>query len=210
MRNSKIKENEIYGRLTVKKLAGLNRHKKRIWECLCDCGKTTKVISQKLTSGHTRSCGCLVRDVSRENRIKEAKHFNTSGGVATRTYSTWKSMKRRCNIEDDKDYPNYGGRGIKICKEWEKDFCCFLRDMGERPKGFTIGRIDNDEGYSKDNCRWENSCQQSVNKRTTKLTDKQCKDIICDNRAQSKISAEYGVSQTHISKIKRGLSRNGY
>ena len=92
--------------------------------------------------------------------------MRTHGMSYTPVYNAWHSMRYRCLNPKSRDYPNYGGRGITICERWLK-FENFLADMGERPKRrrLTVGRIDNDRGYSPDNCRWETYTQQNNNNR---------------------------------------------
>lgn len=84
----------------------------------------------------------------------------------TATYICWQQAKKRCRCADDKDYSSYGGRGIRFCRRWDK-FENFLADMGEKPKGMTLGRIDNDGHYEPKNCEWQNRTQQARNKRNT-------------------------------------------
>lgn len=83
-------------------------------------------------------------------------------------YPTWRGMIRRCYSKTEPNYKAYGGRGIKVCWRWLNSFDNFLNDMGDRPEGLSIDRIDNDKGYSPDNCRWANNFIQAVNKRKQK------------------------------------------
>jgi hypothetical protein len=144
-----------YGRLFILENAD------RIWthaavKCLCDCGveKVIRVVS--LTINGQVSCGCYKRGVG------NYKH----GGVGTTEYNIWNGIKSRCLRKTNKTYKYYGGRGIDMCKEWQNDFECFIKDMGYRPsKEYSIDRIDNNKGYSKGNCRWATWDVQVNNKR---------------------------------------------
>jgi len=189
-----------FGRLTVIKLAYIKWHKCH-WLCKCECGGKTITTTQRLKSGHTRSCGCLAREISRKNRLNETKHGHTSNAKPTRTYITWQSMKRRCLNSSHKDYKHYGEKGITITPRWH-DFSKFLADMGERPEGKTIDRIDNSKGYTKTNCRWATSIEQIRNSRTPKLSPQKVLTIFKDTRPQKNIAKKYGVSQACISLIK--------
>lgn len=131
------------------------------WNCICDCGNACIKALGNLRSGHTKSCGCF-RSISTTE--EKTKH----GYCGTLTYRSWVSMKTRCLDEKNHKYPDYGGRGIKLCKEWES-FEQFLKDMGERPEGTTLGRINNDGDYEPSNCEWQTAVSQARNKRNTAL-----------------------------------------
>lgn len=154
--------NQRFGRLVAlyperRKLLG--------WQCVCDCGQTNWVQVQKLTCGATRSCGCLARQAKSEAHFK---HGHTLGKNPTRAYRAWSGMHTRCENKSTKNYNDYGGRGIKVCEDW-RDFSAFLRDMGEPPPGTSLDRVDNDQGYSKGNCRWATRVEQANNKRSNRL-----------------------------------------
>jgi hypothetical protein len=137
----------------------------RMWLCRCDCGTELLVTGPNLASGNTRSCGCLLREWSKHlggnpeyvaRRAEKAVHHGQKRrGKASPEYKTWLGMKARCYTPSNKDYPNWGGRGIAVCDRWRNDFPSFLADMGTKPTpAHTIDRLKSDEDYGPDNCRW--------------------------------------------------------
>ena len=152
--------------LTAVKVVGKLR-KANLWLCMCDCGSETTAIVTQLRNGYKTSCGCKKTmqrgprpDVAKRNK-ENAKHA-MSGNY---TYSSWKAMKSRCYDKNDKDYPRWGGRGVTVCEAWRDSFVEFYKDMGERPQGHSIDRIDNDGNYEPGNCRWAIPKTQSNNTR---------------------------------------------
>lgn len=128
------------------------------WICQCDCGETRTLRATVLMSGRIKSCGCRRIEVIGILR-------RTHGQTRTPEWRSWRSMRGRCLNPRDRAFPDYGARGITICKEWDS-FEQFYADMGDRPSsGHSLGRIDNDAGYSPSNCRWENRIQQNRNTR---------------------------------------------
>lgn len=134
--------------------------------CLCDCGNRKVVTVCKLFSGETKSCGCRHRERARRLGISNATHGHTGKGKRSPTYITWQSMHLRCANPATKSYNRYGGRGIKVAPEWggKGGFSRFLSDMGERPEGFTLDRIDVDGDYCAANCRWADWATQVANR----------------------------------------------
>jgi hypothetical protein len=117
-----------------------------------------------LRSGDVRSCGCLQREIiARRNRT----HGHSVRGAETPTYRSWKAMHTRCTNPNPSTWAHYGGRGIEICERW-RSFESFLEDMGERPEGTSIDRIDVDGNYEPGNCRWATPTEQRANRRDGK------------------------------------------
>lgn len=149
-----------FGKLIVVRRTG-SRNKKALWLCRCDCGGYKEVVSTQLRNGGCQSCGCLGKQ-----RTSEAKttHGYTRAGKRTPTYNAWASMKQRCDNSNDRNYKNYGARGISYDPHW-RDFGNFLADMGECPPSMTLERPDNDAGYGKANCAWVSRTEQARNRR---------------------------------------------
>lgn len=129
------------------------RYKPRPWACICECGRSAEVPGDNLKNGRSRSCGCLRREA-----------ITIHGGSGTPAYRSWSGMLHRCYKTTNIGWENYGGRGIKVDKRWH-DFSNFLADMGERPPGKSLDRIDVNGNYGPGNCRWADASEQSSNQR---------------------------------------------
>lgn len=159
---------ERFGRLVVVK-PGKRPLESRVtntyWFCECDCGGSVSASSNNLRSGSIVSCGCYRREQMSAVAAKyNFRHGHNVAGKETRTHKSWVSMLQRCKNSRRKDFPDYGGRGIKVCERWS-DYVNFLADMGERPEGMTLDRIDVNGDYEPSNCRWATPSDQQRNKR---------------------------------------------
>lgn len=147
-----------FGRLTVISYARKDKEGNILWNCLCDCGNTKIILRNNLKSGHTQSCGCYKIEVV-------TNHGHAKSGNKSPTYHSWCGVITRCINPNHKNYMDYGGRGITVCERWSHSFKNFLEDMGERPKGMSIDRINNDGNYYKENCKWSTITEQNRNMR---------------------------------------------
>jgi len=164
VRGSQISFSEKYGRLLVIKEIGRNKHGKKMYECLCDCGNTINSLGVYLRNGDTKSCGCYGQDMRKKSVLKHGQSHNK----LCDEYQIWKAIRQRCLNPKHASYWRYGGRGIFICERWN-DFSNFLADMGKRPsKGHSIDRIDNNGNYEPKNCRWATVNEQSRNKKNNR------------------------------------------
>ena len=155
--------NKRFGRLFVVVRDGTKRGE-ATWRCWCDCGADVVVKGYGLRNGLTQSCGCLHREVS----SNIYKSLNLSHGMTnSREHNSWRQMKSRCGDSNHHAWKHYGGRGIQVCKRWES-FENFFVDMGERPVGTSLDRIDTNGNYEPGNCRWADAKTQGANRRGTK------------------------------------------
>jgi len=154
-----------FNKLTVIKLAKSSKSGRLMWLCACECGNTKIVEGYHLRKNKIKSCGCLQKQRAHEANLKNGASV---GYKRLPEYVTWCSIKDRCNNPNNKSFNYYGGRGINIDSEWNKDFLKFYNDVGKKPKaGYSIERIDVNKGYVPGNCAWIPVYKQARNKQNT-------------------------------------------
>lgn len=164
------------------------------WKCKCECG-TNRVVQQNNLGNGSRSCGCLHKEM-----VGAAQKVHGESDKTTE-WNTWMNMIQRCENENNPQFKDYGGRGIRVCTKWRKSYVAFLKDVGRRPsRRHTLNRKDNDKGYFPNNVNWETHSEQNSNKRS---------NVIIKVGGEKKTVTQWArslgmVPQTVFSRLRRG------
>ena len=179
-----------------------NGRKEAAWLCTCDCGREVVVRSRDLVSDRQRSCGCLRRELIRQ---RNTIHGCARRGAQTREYLSWLGARGRCYQKKDSEYRNYGARGIRVCDRWRDNFAAFLEDMGPRPAGRSLDRIDVNGNYEPTNCRWATAAEQMNNRRSSRYVE-----VDGEKLTVAQASRRLGVPAHKIyDRLSKGLSVEG-
>lgn len=167
------------------------------WTCVCDCGRTTSVATDKLRAGKAKSCGCY-----RAEALAKGQPTHGLSRVFKKEYKAWKCMKDRCLNPNNQSFKDYGARGVSICNQWLSSFEQFLNDMGPKPTMLhSIERSDNDGPYNKDNCFWATRETQSNNKRSNRVVYVFGEKLTLSQAVQkysSPLGIKYGTVQARL------------
>lgn len=169
------------------------------YKCKCDCGNERVVSGKYLRKGLSKSCGCYGAE---QRKIASTRHGHSSRKGNSKEYTAWLNMKNRCLDKNNKQYNDYGGRGISVCNEW-LNFKNFYNDMGNC-NGLTLDRVDVNGNYNKENCRWATSIEQSRNKRNNHIITINGVDMTM-MEASEKIGIKYDALRQRVKRAKSNI-----
>ena len=171
MRNKLTKRLQLagqkFGRLTVVKYVGVEeRSEKTLWLCSCECGRSTVVRSDALTTGNTKTCGCSATETGKKANAFKHGHAYGRQKKTSPEYNSWNAMRARCSDPENNRYSTYGALGIRVCERWDKSFQLFLADVGPRPTPkHSLGRFLDSGNYEPQNARWMSRIEQGAERR---------------------------------------------
>lgn len=194
-----------FGKLVVLSFSHTGKRRRKYWLCKCDCGNETTVDGSHLKTGHTTSCGCVVKKV-REN----IKYVNYKNGLGTsKIHMTYRNMINRCYRKKSDMYYLYGQKGITVCEEWLGkngfvNFCDWAFANGYS-EDLTIDRIDNNKGYSPENCRWVDKYVQANNKRNNRYVK-----VNGEIGTVAMMSRKYDIKYSNLLDYSKGAKNKKY
>lgn len=196
------KTGATFGMLTVLGRAG-KKGGKYLWLCRCECGKELEAEGDSIRNGGRYACPDCTKPI---RYAKVAKAQTRHGRVGTSMFTTWSAMRQRCYNPNNSRYADWGWRGIIVCDRWNNSFEAFLEDMGERPHGCELDRIDNDGPYSPENCQWSTRKKQGRNKRNNKLITFQGETLPLSDWCE-RLGLKYGVTNQRLTRDKWTVER---
>jgi len=169
--------------------------------CKCDCGNETTTSFTSVRNGASKSCGCSMAEFVSKSKIKHGLCLNKNGNK-TSIYTTWLKMKHRCLNSNNKDFQHYGGRGITVCERWLTSVENFYKDMGDKPdKNYSIERIDVNENYCPENCKWILKKLQNRNQRTSKYIEYNNKQLLLSEWCKE-LNLNYSMLRHRVNDLK--------